>query len=64
MHCDMSYRLNSLTGIIEGVILGITIVVSKRDTRSLDYSSHNHGELLSRGGVWGGLFTEEEIWRQ
>ena len=34
-----SYSLNSLKGIIHGIIYGSTRGVAKRDTRSLDYSS-------------------------
>ena len=36
----MSYTLNSLKGVIWGIIYGTTIGVIRRDTRSLDYSSH------------------------
>ena len=36
----MSYNLNSLKGVIWGIIYGTTIGIIKGDTRSLDYSSH------------------------
>ena len=36
----MSYSLNSLKGIICGMIEGTTIGAIKRDTRSLDYGSY------------------------
>ena len=35
----MSYSLNSLKGVIWGIIYGTTIGVIRGDTRSLDYSS-------------------------
>ena len=35
----MSFSLNSLKGVLEGIIWG-TYTVTKGDTRSLDYSSH------------------------
>ena len=35
----MSCSLNSLKGVIWGIILGTTIGLIKGDTRSLDYSS-------------------------
>ena len=35
----MSHNLNSLKGVIWGIIYGTTIGVIKGDTRSLDYSS-------------------------
>ena len=36
----MSYNLNSLEGVIWGIIYGTAIGVIKGDTRSLDYSSY------------------------
>ena len=36
----MSYSLNSLKGVIQGIIYGTTIGVIKGDSRSLDYSSY------------------------
>ena len=44
----MSYSLNSLKGVIWGIILGTTIGVIKGDTRSLDYSSNGAGEGCPR----------------
>ena len=48
----MSYNLNSLKGVIWGIIYGTTIGVIKGDTRSLEYSSyvenlHSHKAALS-----------------
>ena len=44
----MSYSLNSLKGVIWGIIWRTTIGVIKGDTRSLDYSSYGFwGQLLS-----------------
>ena len=37
---NMSYSLNSLKGIIWGIIYGTTIGLIRGDTMSLDYSSH------------------------
>ena len=37
----MYYSLNSLKGVIWGIISGTTIGDIKGDTRSLDYSSYN-----------------------
>ena len=42
----MYYSLNSLKGVIYGIIEGTTIEVIKGDTRSLDYSSHNYIQWL------------------
>ena len=39
----MYYSLNSLKGVIWGLISGITIGVIKGDTRSLDNGSHEPG---------------------
>ena len=36
----MNHSLNSLKGVILGIILGTTIGVIKGDTRSLDYGSY------------------------
>ena len=36
---DVSYSLNSLEGVKQGIIRGSIIGVKKGDTRSLDYSS-------------------------
>ena len=41
----MSYSLNSLKGVISGIIQGTTIGFIKGDTRNLDYSSHCFGNL-------------------
>ena len=38
---DMTYTLNSLKGVIQGIIQGTTIGVIKGDTRSLDNSSYS-----------------------
>ena len=38
----MSYSLNSLKGVIWGMILETLIELIKGDTMSLDYSSHVH----------------------
>ena len=37
----MSHSLNSLKGVIKGIIYGTTIGVIKGDTRSLDSGSYN-----------------------
>ena len=36
----MSYSLNSLKGVIQGIIMGNVIGVTKGDSRSLGYSSY------------------------
>ena len=36
----MSYSLNSVKGVTQGIIQGTAEAASKRDTRSLDYSSY------------------------
>ena len=36
----MSYSLNSLQEVIEGIIYGTTIKIIKGDTRGLDYGSY------------------------
>ena len=41
----LSYSLNSLKGVIEGIIYGTTIGVIKGDTRSLDDSIYEVGFL-------------------
>ena len=52
----MSYNLNSLKGVIWGMIYGTTIEVIWGDTRSLDYSSYNadYVELGDTSSVRGG----------
>ena len=40
----MSYSLNSLKGVIYGILREITITVVNGDTRSLDCSSHGASE--------------------
>ena len=42
----MSHILNSFKGIIFGIIPGATLGVTKGDTGSLDYSSHDLGLRL------------------
>ena len=42
----MSFRLNSLKGVIWGIIYGTTTGVIKGDTRSLDSSSYIHNIYL------------------
>ena len=37
----MSHSLNSLRGVIRGIILGTTIGDIKRETRSLDYAPYS-----------------------
>ena len=44
----MSHNLNSLKGVIWGIIYGTTIGLIKGDTRSLDYSSY-HKYYLFQG---------------
>ena len=46
MVCDISYSLNSFTGVIWGIIQGTIIRVIKRDFRGLDCSSYS---VLGRG---------------
>ena len=36
----MTYSLNSLQGVILGIVWGSTLGFTKGDTRSLDYSSY------------------------
>ena len=49
----LSYSLNSLKGVIWGIIYGTTIGGSKGDTRSLDSSSFGFGGVWRGLGVWG-----------
>ena len=51
----MSYSLNSLKGVIWGIIYGTTIGVIRGDTRSLDYSSYGVIKGYSFGGYVGVL---------
>ena len=51
----MTYSLNSLQGVIEGIILGTTIGVFKGHTRSLDYGSYEESI------VWGFFMTQSLI---
>ena len=46
----MSYSLNSLKGVTQGIISGTTIGLIRGDTRSLDYSSYGHPLSLGGGG--------------
>ena len=60
---DVSYSLNSLKGVKEGIIWGNTMGIIKGDTRNLDYSScglsFNRAFSFSfppgRFRVWGGV---------
>ena len=40
LYVYISYSLNSLRGVLQGMIWGTTIGERKGDTRSLDYSSY------------------------
>ena len=52
---NMSHSLNSLKGVIWGIIEGSTIGVIKGDTRSLDYGSLLQSLLRGGGLVLTGL---------
>ena len=54
----MSYSLNSLKGVIYGIIYGTTIVVIKGDTRSLDYSSCKPLGVTSQSGAFGKSYRQ------
>ena len=64
----VSYNLNSLKGGYIGIIYGTTIGVIKGDTRSLDYSSCDLGQV-SRGLIvvcrlWNGDMDHEDSFLQ
>ena len=53
----MSYNLNSLKGVIWGIIYGTTTEVIRGDTRSLDYSSYRDiAKHRFRASGWGFRF--------
>ena len=51
LECSLSHSIDSLKGVMQGIMYGITVEIVTRDTRSLDYSSLLQSEWLEFGST-------------